>query len=139
MAVVLIVEDEEQVRVLAEAIVQELGHETLTAGTAEQALAVIQERADVDLLFTDIGLQQDLEAGLKLRKGHCGPQAGFARTLYDRPGRDRRDAGDVRRPVRLPAEAVYPDDLTTALGNLLAIEPGSRAGASGKKERGPAA
>lgn len=43
MAVVLIVEDEEQVRVLAEAIVQELGHETLTAGTAEQALAVIQE------------------------------------------------------------------------------------------------
>ena len=50
MAVVLIVEDEEQVRVLAEAIVQELGHETLTAGTAEQALAVIQERPDVDLL-----------------------------------------------------------------------------------------
>jgi CheY-like chemotaxis protein len=49
MAVVLIVEDEEQVRVLAEAIVQELGHETLTAGTAEQALAVIQERPDVDL------------------------------------------------------------------------------------------
>jgi CheY-like chemotaxis protein len=38
MAVVLIVEDEEQVRVLAEAIIRELGHETLTAGTAEQAL-----------------------------------------------------------------------------------------------------
>jgi CheY-like chemotaxis protein len=38
MAVVLIVEDEEQVRVLAEAIIQDLGHETLTAGTAEQAL-----------------------------------------------------------------------------------------------------
>jgi hypothetical protein len=32
-----------------------------------------------------------------------------------------------------------PDDLTTALGNLLAIEPGLRAGAAGKKERGPAA
>jgi CheY-like chemotaxis protein len=41
MAVVLIVEDEEQIRVLAEAIVRELGHETLTAGTAEQALAVV--------------------------------------------------------------------------------------------------
>ena len=52
-------------RVLAEAIIQELGHETLTAGTAEQALAVIEERPDVDLLFTDIGLQQDLEAGLQ--------------------------------------------------------------------------
>ena len=31
-----------------------------------------------------------------------------------------------------------PDDLTTALGNLLAIEP-ARAAAAGKKERGPAA
>ena len=77
MAVVLIVEDEEQVRVLAEAIVQELGRETLTAGTAEQALAVIQERPDVDLLFTDIGLQQDLEAGLKLAKDIAARKPGL--------------------------------------------------------------
>jgi DNA-binding NtrC family response regulator len=77
MAVVLIVEDEEQVRVLAEAIVQELGHETLTAGTAEQALAVIEERPDVDLLFTDIGLQQDLEAGLQLAKGIAARKPGL--------------------------------------------------------------
>jgi CheY-like chemotaxis protein len=55
MAVVLIVEDEEQVRVLAEAIIQELGYETLTAATAEQALALVDERSDVDVLFTDIG------------------------------------------------------------------------------------
>jgi CheY-like chemotaxis protein len=68
MAVVLIVEDEEQVRVLAEAIIQDLGHETLTAGTAEQALVVVQERPDVDLLFTDIGLQQDLKAVCSLQK-----------------------------------------------------------------------
>jgi CheY-like chemotaxis protein len=77
MAVVLIVEDEEQVRVLAEAIIQELGHETLTAGTAEQALAVIQERPDVDLLFTDIGLQQDLEAGLQLAKDIAARKPGL--------------------------------------------------------------
>ena len=68
MAVVLIIEDEEQVRVLAEAIIAELGHETLTAATAEQALALVRERPDIDLLFTDIGLQQDLEAGLQLAK-----------------------------------------------------------------------
>ena len=68
MALVLIVEDEEQVRVLAEAIIQDMGHETLTAGTADQARAVADERNDVDLLFTDIGLQQDLEAGLQLAK-----------------------------------------------------------------------
>ena len=77
MAVVLIVEDEEQVRVLAEAIIQELGHETLTAGTAEQALALVQERPDVDLLFTDIGLQHDLEAGLQLAKGIAAQKPGL--------------------------------------------------------------
>jgi DNA-binding NtrC family response regulator len=60
MALVLIIEDEEQVRVLAEAIIQDMGHETLTAGTAEQARTLAQERSDVDLLFTDIGLQRDL-------------------------------------------------------------------------------
>ena len=49
-------------------IIRELGHETLTAGTAEQALAVVEERADIDLLFTDIGLQQDSEAGLQLAR-----------------------------------------------------------------------
>ena len=75
MAVVLIVEDEEQVRVLAEAIIQDLGHETLTAGTAEQAMAIMQERPDVNLLFTDIGLQQDLQAGLRLAKGIAPPGA----------------------------------------------------------------
>src|SRR5262245_66225745 len=68
MAVDLIVEYEEQFRVLAEAIIRELGHDTLTAGTAEQALAVVEERSDVDLLFTDIGLQQDTEAGLQLAR-----------------------------------------------------------------------
>ena len=68
MAVVLIVEDDEQVRVLAEAIIRELGYETLTAATAEQALALVGERSDIDVLFTDIGLQQDAEAGLQLAK-----------------------------------------------------------------------
>jgi DNA-binding NtrC family response regulator len=65
---VLIVEDEEQVRVLAEAIIAELDHDTLTAGTFEQALALVREHPDISLLFTDLGLQQDLEAGLRLAR-----------------------------------------------------------------------
>ena len=139
MAVVLIVEDEEQVRVLAEAIVQELGHETLTAGTAEQALAVIQERADVDLLFTDIGLQQDLEAGLKLAKGIAARKPGLPVLYTTGQGVTDGMRAMFADPFGFLPKPYTPDDLTTALGNLLAIERGSRAGASGKKERGPAA
>jgi hypothetical protein len=40
MARILIVEDDEQVRVLAESILQEHGHTTLSADTLEQAIAL---------------------------------------------------------------------------------------------------
>jgi DNA-binding NtrC family response regulator len=63
MAVVLIVEDEDQVRVLAESILQNNGHRTLSAATKDEALALIQADGPIDLLFTDIGLTQDAEAG----------------------------------------------------------------------------
>ena len=66
MALVLIVEDEEQVRVLADSILQEDGHKTLTADTTEQALAILESGEKVDVLFTDIGLHGDNQAGLTL-------------------------------------------------------------------------
>jgi DNA-binding NtrC family response regulator len=65
MAVVLIVEDEEPLRVLAESIIKDRGHTTLSASTLEQAIAVLEGDETVDLLFTDLGLHDDLQAGLK--------------------------------------------------------------------------
>jgi DNA-binding NtrC family response regulator len=67
MAVMLIVEDEEQVRVLAESYLREQGHETLSAATKDQALAVL-DVAKIDLLFIDIGLYENREIGLDLAK-----------------------------------------------------------------------
>ena len=66
MAVVLIVEDEEQVRVLAESFLQGEGHTTLSAATTEQALALVEGEEPIDLLFVDLTIQDDTEAGLKL-------------------------------------------------------------------------
>lgn len=67
MAVVLIVEDEAQVLVLAESYLQEHGHCTRSADSIEGALAII-DKEEVDVLFTDIGLHDDLQAGLELAK-----------------------------------------------------------------------
>jgi DNA-binding NtrC family response regulator len=64
MAVILILEDEDQVRVLAEGILQDSGHTTLSASTSDQALALLESAERVDLIFTDIGLQRDIQAGL---------------------------------------------------------------------------
>jgi DNA-binding NtrC family response regulator len=66
MGRILVVEDEEALRVLAESILEELGHQTTTAATVEQALALLESDQKFDLLFTDIGLGENLQAGIKL-------------------------------------------------------------------------
>jgi DNA-binding NtrC family response regulator len=66
VATILLVEDEEQVRVLAESFLQAAGHATLSAGSTEQALALLAADQHVDLLFVDLGLRADAEAGLSL-------------------------------------------------------------------------
>jgi DNA-binding NtrC family response regulator len=67
MATILIVEDEEHLRVLAESYLREQGHVTFSAATKEQALAVL-EVAKIDLLFVDVGLYEDRQVGLDLAK-----------------------------------------------------------------------
>jgi two-component system NtrC family sensor kinase len=64
MAVVLVVDDEEQVRVLAESILRDCGHQTLSAASVDQALALVRAEPSIELVFTDINLADDAEAGL---------------------------------------------------------------------------
>jgi DNA-binding NtrC family response regulator len=66
MATVLLVEDEDQVRLLAESYLEEQGHKVLSAGTPEGALAVLQNESRVDILFTDLDLKGDIHAGINL-------------------------------------------------------------------------
>ena len=68
MAAILIVEDEAQVRVLAESYLREQGHQTLTAATMDEAVAVLDRSADIDLLLVDIELFGDVDAGLNLAR-----------------------------------------------------------------------
>lgn len=56
MAVVLVVEDEPTVLVLAASIVEGLGHQALTASNGGQALAIVEGGGPIDLIFTDINL-----------------------------------------------------------------------------------
>jgi CheY-like chemotaxis protein len=64
MAIVLVVDNQEQVRVLAESVLRDCGHQTLSAATVDQALALIRAEQSIELLFTDINLADDAEAGL---------------------------------------------------------------------------
>ena len=68
MALVLIVEDEPQVLVLAESCLHEYGHRTLSASTVAEASAILEKDQEIEVLFTDLGLRDDTQAGLELAK-----------------------------------------------------------------------
>ena len=51
---VLVVEDQEAVRAVACGFLEDFGYDVIEAGDGFQALAQLQENADVDLMFTDV-------------------------------------------------------------------------------------
>jgi DNA-binding NtrC family response regulator len=66
VASILVVEDDEHVRVLVESFLADEGHQTLSASTPEQATALLESNAEVDLMLVDVTLNGDVHAGLTL-------------------------------------------------------------------------
>ena len=62
---VLVVEDEMVLRMRAVDIVEDTGFRPIEAVNAEQALAILESRSDISLLFTDIQMPGTMD-GLKL-------------------------------------------------------------------------
>ena len=68
VANVLLVEDDDQVRVLAESYLEEQGHTVWTAATADGAFAILNSSRPIDLLFTDIGLKEEVHGGIDVAR-----------------------------------------------------------------------
>ena len=66
MAVILIVEDDVFIREMAEMIIQDWGHETLSAGDVDEALVLLRSPQHIDALFTDIYLKDLVLGGCDL-------------------------------------------------------------------------
>jgi CheY-like chemotaxis protein len=64
-AVVLVVEDEMLLRMRAVDMVEEAGFTSVEAVDADQAVAILESRSDIALLFTDIQMPGSID-GLKL-------------------------------------------------------------------------
>ncbi|MEZ0222092.1 response regulator [Tardiphaga sp. 538_B7_N1_4] len=65
MPTVLVVEDETLIRDLVSEELSDAGFEVLQVGNAGQAIAVLEARQDIHLLFTDIDMPGSMD-GLKL-------------------------------------------------------------------------
>jgi DNA-binding NtrC family response regulator len=119
VAAILVVEDEDQIRVLAEAALQDEGYRTLTAGSVEEALALLKGKEPIDILFTDISLGDQLDGGLQLAQQAVEHRSGL-RVLYT-TGREVTDgmrAAFVERSALL-AKPYTPTALAAALADLL--------------------
>ena len=66
MAVILIVEDDVFICEVAEMMIQQWGHQTLTASDVDEALLILRSAQPIDALFTDIYLKAAVLGGCEL-------------------------------------------------------------------------
>ena len=104
--VVLVVEDEPLVRMVAAATIEDAGFETIEAVGAESAIAILEVRKDIRIVFADIHMPGSMD-GLKL-----------ARVVRDRwppieliltSGLIKIGQRDIPRAQRVPRQAIFPE------------------------------
>ncbi|MGP9810512.1 response regulator [Rhodopseudomonas sp. NSM] len=69
--VVLVVEDEALLRMNAVDIIEEAGFEVIEASNADDAIAILESRDDIRVVFTDIQIPGSMD-GLKLARAVSG-------------------------------------------------------------------
>ena len=66
MAVILVVEDDVFIREIAEMMIQDWGHQILSASDVDEALSQLRSPQHIDALFTDIYLKSAVLGGCDL-------------------------------------------------------------------------
>jgi CheY-like chemotaxis protein len=114
MATVLLVEDDQELRVLAESYLEEQGHPVFSAGTPEGALAILEKTPHLDVLFTDLDLKGGIANGIELAQD-ARERWPDLKVLYTsrRAITDGMKARFVRRSAFLPKPYTVEELLTT--------------------------
>ena len=126
MATVLLAEDDDQVRVLAESYLEEQGHEVLSAGTAPGALALLAKTSQLDVLFTNVDLKGEIAAGIELAQEAVNRRPNL-KVLYttERNLTDGMKARFVKNSAFLPKPYTV-EQLRTTLSVHFRISPQAR-------------
>ena len=97
MSVVLIVEDNDSIRIVAASMLRRAGFNSLSASTVSEAIALIHSPVHFDICFTDIALGPDIEGGLRVGEEFSRTRTGVP-IIYT-------SGGSI--PERLPATAPF--------------------------------
>ena len=81
MAMILILEDDPFILQLAELLLADQGHETLSASDRAEALTHLKSGLHIDLLFSDVRLNNSILGGLELARTAVELRPGL-RVLY---------------------------------------------------------
>jgi len=104
---ILVVEDAEDLLHIAVAHLQNLGYTVLQAGEGPTALAMLQERPDIDLLFTDVILPDGMDGGELARQAKARHPdikvlfaSGYSRNALVHQGRLEEGVHLIDKPYR---------------------------------------
>ena len=114
MQTVLVVEDEPIIRLISLIELEDAGFITIEAKDADEAIAILEKRQDIDFIFTDVNMPGSMD-GAKL-----------AAAVRDRwpPVHIIVTSGRVK-PARMPAEAIFipkPYKLRNVIAAMKAFE-----------------
>jgi CheY-like chemotaxis protein len=115
---VLVVEDEALVRLGTVALLEDAGYQTLEAGNAEEAIAILEKRSDIRVVVTDIHMPGSMD-GVRL--------AHYVRDRW--PPIHLIVVSGVPNSLPLPEKALFfskpykPEAILTAFARLLADGP----------------
>jgi two-component system, response regulator PdtaR len=111
---VLVVEDDPLIRMDVEEFLKAAGLNTISAANADEAIAILERRGDVRIVFTDIQMPGSMD-GIRL-----------AEAVRDRwpPVAIMVTSGQMRAPPRLPTNSLFfpkpidPNAVVTAIREL---------------------
>ncbi len=115
-AVILIVEDELLIRRNAVAMIEEVGFEVVEAASADEAIAILEGRLDITVVFTDIQMPGSMD-GLKLAAAvrNRWPPIKIVATS----GHVKLGPGDLPEGGRFLPKPYSPAEIKKTLGELI--------------------
>jgi len=100
--VVLVVEDETLLRWSAVSAAQDAGFCAVEAGSAIEAIAILENRNDIRIVFTDIQMPGSMD-GLRLAHLISTPLAAYQNSRHIRPAKTSRRRSSGRRAISAQA------------------------------------
>ena len=114
--VVLVVEDEMLLRMRAVDMVEDAGYISLEAVNADQALAILQSRPDISMLFTDIQMPGTID-GLQL--AHAVHKRWPPIKIILASGQLRLSNPDIPQDSRFFGKPLHSDEMIAEMQDML--------------------